>query len=75
MTVYEGMLEEMRLRGLDGDVLLRWAAWRVSHGGAKDAAERFLLVMADLEYLGRVRVADREIMGQVLTIGGRTSRL
>ena len=57
-VLYEEMLAEYKRRGLDGDALLRWAAWRVSHGGPQDPAEHFLLMMADLEYLARIRIEN-----------------
>lgn len=66
-AVYEEMLHEYRRRGLDGETLLRWAAFRTRHGGARDAAERFLLLMADVEYLARVRVHEREVISQVIS--------
>lgn len=64
--LYQEMLREYERRGLDGEVLLRWAAFRVSHGDVRDAAERFLLLLADVEYLARCRLSDRQAVSLAL---------
>jgi hypothetical protein len=60
------MQRQFERRGLDGDTLLKWAAWRVSHNGPCDGAERFLLLLADEEYLARIAVRNRKLLSAAI---------